>query len=131
MVNKVTLIGNLGRDPEMFSGSYGQVAKLSVATTKSWKNKQGDWQNETEWHKVVAFGFAAEAASKLAKGDQVYVDGSLSTNKYEKDGETRYSTEVKAQIIRKLGKKESSDNNGPYDNSYADSTHDDHDDVAF
>jgi len=131
MVNKVILIGNLGRDPEMFSGSYGQVARLSVATTKSWKNKQGDWQNETEWHKVVAFGFAADAASKLAKGDQVYVDGSLSTNKYEKDGETRYSTEVKAQVIRKLGKKESSNNNGSYDNSYADSTHDDHDDVAF
>jgi single-strand DNA-binding protein len=131
MVNKVILIGNLGRDPEMFSGSYGQVAKLSVATTKSWKNKQGDWQNETEWHKVVAFGFAAEAASKLAKGDQVYVDGSLSTNKYEKDGETKYSTEVKAQTIRKLGKKESSNDSGPHDSNCTDNTYDDHDNTPF
>ena len=109
MINNVTLIGNLGSDPEIRQSAYGAVANLSVATTKKWKDrKSNEWQEHTEWHRVVAFGYAAESAEKfMRKGDQVYVAGSLQTRKWQdREGKDRYTTEVKAQVLRKLGRKD-------------------------
>lgn len=101
-VNRVILLGNLGADPEQF-GDNNQVTKFRVATSMKWTDKNGERQEATEWHKVVTFGSLAENCFKnLRKGSQVYLEGSLQTTQYEKDGEKRYSTEVKAQTIQFL-----------------------------
>ena len=106
-VNKVILIGNLGSDPEtraMPSGS--QVTNISIATSESWKDKQtGNQKERTEWHKVVFFGRLAEIASEyLRKGSQVYIEGSLRTNKWQdKDGRDRYTTEIIAKEMQMVG----------------------------
>ncbi len=106
-INKVILVGNLGSDPEtraMPSGAY--VTNISVATSESWKDKQtGDQKERTEWHKIVFFGRLAEIASEyLRKGSQVYVEGSLRTNKWQdKDGRDRYTTEIVASEMQMLG----------------------------
>lgn len=100
-VNKVTLIGNLGKDPEIRSmQNGGKVANLSVATSESWKDKSsGDKKEKTEWHKVVVFGPQAETAERfLKKGSKVYLCGSLQTRKWtDKDGNDKYSTEIVLQ----------------------------------
>ena len=95
-VNKVILIGNLGRDPETrYSASGSAVTNLNLATTESWNDNTGNRQDRTEWHRVVLFGKLAEIASQyLHKGSKVYVEGSLRTSQYEKDGITRYSTDI-------------------------------------
>ncbi len=122
-VNKVFLIGNLGRDPEVkYTQSNVAVASFSLATSESWKDKAtGEWQEKTEWHKVVAWAGLAEQAGKLSKGQQVYVEGSLETRKYTgKDGVEKERTEVKAVRLLPLGKREadppkpSDDNDMPY-----------------
>ncbi|MEE8108139.1 MAG: single-stranded DNA-binding protein [Gammaproteobacteria bacterium] len=106
-INKVILVGNLGSDPEtraMPSGAY--VTNISVATSESWKDKQtGDQKERTEWHKIVFFGRLAEIASEyLRKGSQVYVEGSLRTNKWQdKEGRDRYTTEIVASEMQMLG----------------------------
>lgn len=121
-VNKVILIGNLGRDPEIkYTQSNVAVANFNLATSESWKDKaSGEWQEKTEWHKVVAWAGLAEQAGKLVKGQQVYVEGSLETRKYTgKDGAEKYVTEVKARLILPIGKrgaetpKPSDDNDDP------------------
>jgi single-strand DNA-binding protein len=100
------LIGNLGQDPEIrYTQSNTPVANLSVATTDSWKDKDGEWQEKTEWHRVVVFGYLAEKAEKLRKGQQVYVLGKNETRKWEKDGQYHYTTEVKAKSLYALGRK--------------------------
>ena len=108
-VNKVILIGNLGRDPELRNTQSGNpVCNLSVATTRVWKNKQTQKkQEETEWHRVTVFGAQAEnCAQYLAKGRQVYVEGRLRTRAYDdKEGIKRYSTEVVADTVQFLGGK--------------------------
>lgn len=110
MINKVQLIGNLGQDPEIKHLTNSSVANMSVATTENWKDKQGEWQSKTEWHRVFGFGFIAGAAEKLRKGDQVYVEGSIETQKWEdNDGNDRYTTKIKARVLRKLGRKERSE----------------------
>lgn len=99
-VNKVTLLGNLGRDPEVRSMQNGQkVANLSVATSESWKDKStGEKKEKTEFHRVVIFGNLAEIAEQyLHKGSKVYLCGSLQTRKWQKDGQDVYSTEVVLQ----------------------------------
>jgi len=110
MVNKVILIGNLGRDPEVryLEGNVA-VAKFSVATNESYKDKKGDWQTVTEWHDVVAWRQLAERAEKqLKKGSQVYVEGKLTHRKYQdKDGIDRYVTEVVANSFRILDRRDS------------------------
>lgn len=110
MVNKVILIGNLGRDPEVkyLEGNVA-VAKFSVATNESYKDKKGDWQTQTEWHDVVAWRALAERAEKqLKKGSQVFVDGKLTHRKYQdKDGIDRYVTEVVANSFRILDRRDS------------------------
>jgi len=105
-VNKVILIGNLGRDPETrFLPSGSAVANISVATTDTWKDKtSGEKKEATEWHRVVFFGRLAEIAGEyLKKGSQVYIEGRLQTRKYEKDGQDHYSTEIIADTMKMLG----------------------------
>ncbi|PRQ02372.1 Single-stranded DNA-binding protein [Enhygromyxa salina] len=106
-VNKVILIGNLGRDPELrYTQSGSPVANLSVATTRKWRNKQtNELVEETEWHRISVFGQQAEHCNNyLSKGRQVYVEGRLRTRSYDdKDGIKRYSTEVVADTVQFLG----------------------------
>ncbi len=109
-VNKVIIIGNLGRDPEIkYTQGNVPVANFSVATTESWKDKQsGEWNEKTEWHRVVAWRFLAERAERfLRKGKQVYVEGRLETRKWEdRDGNTRYTTEIIAREMQLLGRRD-------------------------
>jgi single-strand DNA-binding protein len=96
-VNKVTLIGNLGNDPDIKALPSGsQVANLSMATTDSWRDKNsGEMQERTEWHKVVFFDRLAEICGQyLKKGSRVYVEGNLRTRSWEQDGQKRYTTEI-------------------------------------
>jgi single-strand DNA-binding protein len=105
-VNKVILIGNLGRDPEMrYLPSGDAVANLRIATTEQWKDKNGDKQEATEWHTVVFFGKQAEVCDQyLKKGSSVYVEGALRTRKWQdQSGQDRYSTEVRGDRMQMLG----------------------------
>src|SRR5512140_711230 len=106
-VNKVILVGTLGRDPEVrYSPSGDPIATLSVATTDTWMDKQsGQRQESTEWHRVVFFGKTAEVASQyLKKGSQVYVEGSIRTRKWQdkETGQDRYSTEIRGDRMQML-----------------------------
>ena len=106
-VNKVILIGNLGKDPEVRYLDNGvAVANLSLATSENYKNKQGERVTQTEWHDVVLWRGLAEVAEKyLKKGSSVYVEGKLRTNKWvDKDENTRYKTEVLADKLTMLGR---------------------------
>jgi single-strand DNA-binding protein len=106
-VNKVILIGNLGRDPEVrYAPSGGAICNITLATTRSWKNKEsGERQEETEWHRVVLYDRLAEIAGEyLKKGRSVYIEGRLKTRKWtDKDGVEKYTTEVIAQELTLLG----------------------------
>ncbi len=106
-VNKVILIGNLGKDPEVrYMPSGSAVANVTVATSESWKDKQsGEQQERTEWHNVVFFNRLAEIVGEyLKKGSQVYVEGSLRTRKWQdKNGTDRYTTEIVASEMQMLG----------------------------
>lgn len=106
-VNKVILVGNLGRDPETrFNPEGGAICNISVATTDTWKDKtSGEKQERTEWHRVVFFNRLAEIAGEyLKKGSQVYVEGSLRTRKWtDKEGVEKYSTEIVADRMQMLG----------------------------
>lgn len=106
-VNKVILIGNLGKDPEVrYSPSGLAIATLSIATTSSTKDRQtGQWVDETEWHRVVLFDKSAEFTKQyMRKGSQVYVEGRLKTNKWQdKNGVERYTTEVIGSEVQLLG----------------------------
>ncbi|MGJ8669896.1 MAG: single-stranded DNA-binding protein [Oceanococcus sp.] len=106
-VNKVILVGNLGKDPETnYLPSGSAVTNITIATSESWKDKQsGEMQERTEWHRVVFFNRLAEiAAEYLRKGRQVYVEGSLRTRKWQgKDGQDRYSTEIVASEMQMIG----------------------------
>jgi single-strand DNA-binding protein len=109
-VNKVIVVGNLGRDPEMRTFPSGdQVANVTVATTDRWKDKQsGEMREATEWHRIVFNGRLAEIASQyLRKGSQVYVEGSLRTRKWtDKDGIEKYTTEIRADQMQMLGSRQ-------------------------
>lgn len=114
-INKVILVGNLGAEPDVrYSGSGNAVARISLATTESWKDKQsGDLQQRTEWHRVVFFGRRAEIVGEyLHKGSQVYIEGSLRTSSYEKEGQTHYSTDIIANEMQMLGAKTQSNGAG-------------------
>jgi len=105
-VNKVILVGNLGRDPELRYTQSGQaVANFSLATTDRFSSKEGERQERTEWHRIVTWGKTAEnCAQYLAKGRSVYVEGRLQTNEWEdKEGQKRRTTEVVAQTVQFLG----------------------------
>jgi single-strand DNA-binding protein len=105
-VNKVILVGNLGRDPEVrYLPDGGAVTNVSVATTDTWKDKSGEKQERTEWHRIAFFGKLAEIAGEyLKKGSQVYVEGRLQTRKWQdKEGKDRYTTEIVADRMQMLG----------------------------
>jgi single-strand DNA-binding protein len=106
-VNKVILVGNLGNDPEVrYSPDGKPVAKITLATSEQWKDRNtGEQQEKTEWHRVVFFGRLAEIVGEyLKKGRQIYVEGKLQTNKWQgQDGQDRYTTEIVANEMQMLG----------------------------
>ena len=126
-VNKVIVVGNLGRDPEMRTFPSGdRVANVTIATTDRWKDKQtGEMKEATEWHRVVFNGRLAEIAGEyLRKGSQVYVEGSLRTRKWtDKDGIEKYTTEIRADQMQMLGSRQGmgapsgGDDDGGYDSA--------------
>jgi single-strand DNA-binding protein len=106
-LNKAMIIGHLGRDPEVrYTEGGDAVANLAIATSESWKDKSGEKQERTEWHRVTAWGKLAEICGEhLKKGSQVYVEGKLQTRKYtDKDGVEKYTTEIRADQMRMLGR---------------------------
>jgi single-strand DNA-binding protein len=109
-VNKVILIGNLGVDPEIkYTQGNVPVANLRIATSERWQDKSsGEWQEKTEWHRVVAWRALAERAERfLRKGKQVYIEGRLETRKWQdRDGNDRYTTEIVARTLMLLGRRE-------------------------
>ena len=109
-LNKVMLIGHVGKDPEMkYMPANVAIANFSVATSESFKDKNGAKQEKTEWHRVIAFGRVAEVMGEyLKKGQQVYVEGKLQTRSWDdaKSGQKRYATEVIALNVQFLGKKD-------------------------
>ncbi len=115
-VNKVILIGNLGKDPEVrYLDSGVAVANLSLATTENYKNKEGEKVSQTEWHDVVLWRGLAEVAEKyLKKGASVYIEGKIRTSKWvDKEENTRYKTEVMADKLTMLGKPSNNDSQTP------------------
>ncbi|ADR22568.1 hypothetical protein MATR_35860 [Marivirga tractuosa] len=119
-VNKVILIGNLGKDPEVRHLDNGaSVANFSIATTETYKDRNsGERVDQTEWHNIVLWRGLAEVAEKyLKKGDSVYIEGKLRTRSWEKDGVTRYTTEVVGDQLTMLGGKKSGDDSGQSSNN--------------
>ncbi len=116
-MNKVMVIGNLGNDPEVrYTQNETPVTTFSVATNERWKDSEGNRQEHTEWHRVVAWGKLAEVCGEyLNKGSKVYIEGKLSTRKWEDpDGNTRYTTEIVAKGLEMLGDRQ--DNGGSQPN---------------
>jgi single-strand DNA-binding protein len=110
-INKVILVGNLGNDPDVRYTNAGTcVTTISVATSERWKDKDGEDQERTEWHRVKMWGKLGEIAGEyLQKGMQVYIEGKLQTSKYEKDGVDHYTTDIIAHEMQMLGRKESNE----------------------
>jgi single-strand DNA-binding protein len=105
-INKVILVGNLGKDPELRHTPQGQaVCNFSIATSESWNDKSGQKQERTEWHRIVVWGKLGELCAKyLSKGRQAYIEGKLQTRAWDdKDGQKRYTTEVIALTVQFLG----------------------------
>lgn len=109
MINKAILVGNLGRDPEIRSTASGMpVANFSLATNRRWRDKEGNRQEQTEWHNIVCFGRQAEIAGQyLTRGKQIYVEGRLQTRSWEdrNTGETKYRTEIVCDFFQMLGQR--------------------------
>ncbi|OEU71406.1 MAG: single-stranded DNA-binding protein [Desulfuromonadales bacterium C00003068] len=120
-VNKVILVGNLGKDPELkYTPAGAAVANFSIATTESYKDREGNRQSKTEWHNIVVWRQLAEICGKyLHKGKQVYIEGKLQTRKWQdRDGNDRYSTEIVADQMQMLGRaSDDSQGGGQYDNA--------------
>ena len=123
MVNKVTLVGRLGKDPVVkhFSDTNA-IAEFSLATTENYKDKEGKWVEVTDWHNIkLPFKYMAESAEKyLKKGSLVYIDGKIKTRSYDdKDGNKKYITEIVAENIRRLDKREGGPSEGGQSQSSA------------
>jgi len=116
-VNKVLILGNVGKDPEIrYLPSGGAVANLSIATSEKWKDKQtGQQQEKTEWHRCSAFGKLAEIIGEyVKKGSKIYVEGSIHTRKWQaQDGTDRYSTEIKVRSMQMLDSRGETDSTAP------------------
>ena len=128
-VNKIVLVGHLGADPESrFTPSGVAVTTFNMATNESWKNKEGEYEDRTEWHRIVLYGKAAETASKyMKKGQLTYVEGRIRTRSWEdKEGMTRYTTEVLGDRFTMLGRKGENQSAAPVEASG-----DDDDDLPF
>lgn len=109
-LNRVMLIGNLGQDPDVrYSANGNAIANVSIATAEGKKDQNGDWQDHTEWHKLIFFGKTAEVAKDyLRKGSKIYIEGRLQTRSWEKDGIKRYTTEiVVSQLLMLDGRNDS------------------------
>jgi len=137
-VNKFTGIGNLGRDPETrFTAEGTAVTNISIAITEKYKDKNGIQKEVTEWVNIAFFGKLAEIAGQyLQKGSKIYVEGKLKTDKYEKDGITRYNTKIIAEKLEMLGGREEKKQNEKaepqYENAQMESPVDfEHDDIPF
>ena len=105
MVNKVTLIGRVGREAEIKTLDSGtKVASSSLATSESYKDSNGEWKENTEWHNITAWGKLAERLENIQKGTILYLEGKIKTDSYEKDGEKRYSTKIVANYFRTVTK---------------------------
>lgn len=106
MINKVTLLGHLGKNPETKQNQSGaKVVTFSLATSENYRDKSGEWQKQTEWHRLVCYGKLADKVEQFEKGALVYVDGKLRTRSWEdKDGNRRYTTEVVASYVRYINK---------------------------
>lgn len=115
-VNKVIIVGNLGQDPEIRTTPQGTpVGTINVATSENFKDKSGEWQENTEWHRITLWNYLADTASKyLHKGSKVYIEGKLQTRSYEKDGITRYVTEIRADQLVLLDPSTNSGNSDNY-----------------
>lgn len=125
MVNKVILVGRLGRDPEVrYTGSGQAVANFSVATDEQWKDRNGEKQQRTEWHKLVAWGKLAEIVQQyVVKGQLVYIEGKLQTRKWkDKENVERYTTEIVADTLRMLSRGNGGENGGSRNESSAGQT---------
>jgi single-strand DNA-binding protein len=133
MINRVILVGNLGADPEVqFLASGTAVGKFSLATSRAWKDKEDQWQEETEWHKVKVWGKKAEyLAEKLRKGATCYVEGRIHYDSYERDGEKKYFTEVIADVVRPIKAKGSGNGSREEGNSGGGNGGGDEDDFPF
>jgi single-strand DNA-binding protein len=124
-INKVMLIGRLGRDPEVrYTPDGAAVANFSIATSEEWKDKAtGEKKERTEWHRIVAFRKLGEICGEyLSKGKQVYIEGRLQTRSWEKDGVTRYTTEIVASDVQFLGGRDSANSDEPPLNTQASDT---------
>lgn len=111
-VNKAIIIGNVGKDPEFKQFENGSLCSFSLATSEGWKDKAtGEKQERTEWHRIVCYEPLSKIASNfLKKGTQVYIEGQIKTRKWDKDGETRYSTEIVARSLQILSPKDKVEN---------------------
>lgn len=130
-VNKVILVGNLGRDSEVrYTPDGAAIANVSIATTSKYKNKAGEMVEETEWHRVTFFGRLAEIVGEyLKKGRSIYVEGRLKTRKYtDKDGVEKYATDIIASEMQMLGSREESGSSKPA-KPKSDDMNDDFDDI--
>ncbi|MBN2732356.1 MAG: single-stranded DNA-binding protein [Balneolaceae bacterium] len=115
-LNKAMIIGRLGQDPDVrYTQSNTAVANMSIATSERYKDKSGEWKEKTEWHRVVAWGRTAEICQEyLKKGSQVYIEGPIQTRQWEdKEGQTRYTTEIKALQMTMLDSKGSGGGSAP------------------
>ena len=124
-LNKVMIIGNLGKDPEIRATTSGQsVATFSLATSEKFKNKSGELEERTEWHNVVLWGKLADIAGQyLTKGKSVYIEGRIQTRKWEgKDGHDRYTTEIVGDKLQMLGGKGEKGKDGDSSGGYIDDT---------
>ncbi len=134
-INKVILVGNLGKDPEVRYLDNGvAVANFSLATTENYKNKQGERVSQTEWHNIVLWRGLAEVAEKyLKKGASVYIEGKIKTRKWEdKDGNNRYSTEILGDNMTMLGgKPNTAEDNSADAHSHSELEPDSKDDLPF
>ncbi|MBW6491095.1 MAG: single-stranded DNA-binding protein [Lentimicrobium sp.] len=110
-INKAILIGNLGRDPEIQNFDKGvKKASFSIATTETYRNREGQEMEQTEWHNIILWRGLAEIAEKyLRKGSQVYIEGRIRNRSYEKDGQKRYITEIECDTLNLLGSRHSTD----------------------
>jgi single-strand DNA-binding protein len=134
-MNRVTLFGTLGRDPELKQAGAASVLRLNLATNERRKDKDGNWSDHTEWHSVVVWGKRADSLAKLlSKGSQVLVDGQLRTTSWEKDGQKRYKTEISATDVELVRKQRGGSEESPPTSKYqAATTFDslDSDDIPF
>lgn len=132
MINKVILLGNLGKDPEVKKLENNVIAKFPLATHENYKDKSGNWQKLTEWHNIVLWGNQADRAEKiLHKGSTIFLEGKLKTRKWtDSNGSERYTTEIYASTFKSLDKKDSDTSTASYENQRSESSpknNDDHD----